>query len=123
MATAEKINLGAKLAAFSEHWSPKLVETIDDYDIKLVKLQGDFVWHSHAAEDELFLVLKGAFRMDFRDRQVTVGAGEMIVVPRGVEHKPFAEQECEILLLERRGVVNTGSADPGSLTRTTLERI
>jgi len=123
MATAEKINLGAKLAAFNEHWSPKLVETIDDYDIKLVKLQGDFVWHSHAAEDELFLVLKGSFRMDFRDRQVTVGAGEMIVVPRGVEHKPFAELECEILLLERRGVVNTGNADPGALTRSTIERI
>jgi mannose-6-phosphate isomerase-like protein (cupin superfamily) len=123
MATAEKINLGAKLAAFSEHWSPMLVETIDDYDIKLVKLQGDFVWHSHAAEDELFLVLKGAFRMDFRDRQVTLGAGEMIVVPRGVEHKPFAEQECEVLLLERRGVVNTGNAAPGALTRSTIERI
>jgi len=123
MATAEKINLGAKLAAFSEHWSPKLVETIDDYDIKLVKLEGDFVWHSHAAEDELFLVLKGSLRMDFRDREVTVGAGEMIVVPRGVEHKPFAELECEILLLECRGVVNTGNADPGALTQSTIERI
>ena len=123
MATAEKINLAEKLAAFAEHWNPKLVETLDDYDIKLVKLLGDFVWHSHVAEDELFLVLKGAFRMDFRDRQVTVGAGEMIVVPRGVEHKPCAERECEVLLLERRGVVNTGSANPGVLTRTTLERI
>ncbi|HEY8015861.1 MAG TPA: cupin domain-containing protein [Dongiaceae bacterium] len=123
MAAADKINLAEKLAAFSEHWNPKLVDTIDDYDIKLVKLLGDFVWHSHATEDELFLVLKGAFRMDFRDRQVRVGAGEMIVVPRGVEHKPFAEQECEILLLERRGVVNTGNADPGALTRSAPERI
>jgi len=123
MAAADRINLAEKLAAFSEHWNPKLVDTIDDYDIKLVKLLGDFVWHSHAAEDELFLVLKGAFRMDFRDRQVSVGAGEMIVVPRGVEHKPFAEQECEILLLERRGVVNTGNADPGALTRSAPERI
>ena len=85
MASAEKINLAEKLATFGEHWNPKLVETLDDYDIKLVKLLGDFVWHSHEGEDELFLVLKGAFRMDFRDRQVSVGAGEMIVVPRGVD--------------------------------------
>jgi mannose-6-phosphate isomerase-like protein (cupin superfamily) len=123
MARAERINLAEKLAAFAEHWNPKLVETLDDYEIKLVKLLGDFVWHSHPAEDELFLVLKGAFRMDFRDRQVTVGAGEMIVVPRGVEHKPYAAEECEILLLERRGVVNTGDAAAGTLTRSTLERI
>jgi mannose-6-phosphate isomerase-like protein (cupin superfamily) len=123
MATAEKINLAERLAGFSTHWDPKLVETLDDYEIKLVKLLGDFVWHSHAAEDELFLVLKGAFRMDFRDRQVTVGAGELIVVPRGVEHKPYAEQECEILLLERRGVVNTSNADASALTRSILERI
>ena len=123
MAAADRINLAEKLAAFSEHWSPKLVDTVDDYDIKLVKLKGDFVWHRHAEEDELFLVLKGSFRMDFRDRQVDLTAGEMIVVPRGVEHKPYAESECEVLLLERRGVVNTGDAAPGALTRATIERI
>ena len=123
MAAADLINLAEKLAAFSEHWSPKLVDTVDDYDIKLVKLKGDFVWHRHAEEDELFLVLKGSFRMDFRDRQVDLAAGEMIVVPRGVEHKPYAESECEVLLLERRGVVNTGDAAPGALTRATIERI
>ena len=123
MAAADRINLAEKLAAFSEHWSPKLVDTVDDYDIKLVKLKGDFVWHRHAEEDELFLVLKGSFRMDFRDRQVDLAAGEMIVVPRGVEHKPYAESECEVLLLERRGVVNTGDAAPGALTRATIERI
>ena len=123
MAAGERINLGQKLAGFTEYWHPKLVDTIDDYEIKVVKLKGDFVWHRHAAEDELFLVLKGAFRMDFRDRQVAVGAGEMIVVPRGVEHKPYAEQECEILLLERRGVVNTGDAPAGALTRGPVERI
>ena len=123
MATGERINLGQKLASFAEHWHPKLVDTIDDYEIKVVKLIGDFVWHRHAEADELFLVLKGALRMDFRDRQVSVAAGEMIVVPRGVEHKPYAEQECEILLLERRGVVNTGDAPAGALTRGQLERI
>ncbi|HXQ42002.1 MAG TPA: cupin domain-containing protein [Candidatus Udaeobacter sp.] len=123
MAQGERINLGQKLASFAEHWHPKLVDTVDDYEIKVVKLLGDFVWHRHAGEDELFLVLKGAFRMDFRDRQVSLSAGEMIVVPRGVEHKPFAEQECEILLLERRGVVNTGDATAGALTRGPVERI
>ncbi len=123
MATGDRINLGQKLASFAEHWHPKLVDTIDDYEIKVVKLMGDFIWHRHAEADELFLVLKGRLRMDFRDRQVSVAAGEMIVVPRGVEHKPYAEQECEILLLERRGVVNTGDAPAGALTRGQLERI
>jgi len=123
MATGDRINLGQKLASFAEHWHPKLVDTIDDYEIKVVKLMGDFIWHRHAEADELFLVLKGRLRMDFRDRQVSVAAGEMIVVPRGVEHKPFAEQECEILLLERRGVVNTGDATAGALTRGPVERI
>jgi len=123
MAAGERINLGKKLASFAEHWHPKLVDTIDDYEIKVVKVLGDFVWHSHPSEDELFLVLKGALRMDFRDRQVSLSAGEMIVVPRGVEHKPFAERECEILLLERRGVVNTGDAPAGALTRGPVERI
>jgi len=123
MATGDRINLGQKLASFAEHWHPKLVDTIDDYEIKVVKLMGDFIWHRHAEADELFLVLKGRLRMDFRDRQVSVAAGEMIVVPRGVEHKPYAEQECEILLLERRGVINTGDAPAGALTRGQLERI
>lgn len=123
MAAGKRINLAQKLASFAEHWHPKLVDTIDDYEIKVVKLMGDFVWHRHAEEDELFLVLKGTFRMDFRDREVPVGAGEMIVVPRGVEHKPYAERECEILLLERRGVVNTGDAPAGALTRDVVERI
>jgi mannose-6-phosphate isomerase-like protein (cupin superfamily) len=123
MAQGTRINLAEKLAAFADHWSPKLVETVDGYDVKLVKVQGDFVWHTHDAEDELFLVLKGRFRMDFRDRQVEVGPGEMIVVPKGVEHKPYAAEECEVLLLERAGVVNTGDAAPGALTQARLDRI
>jgi mannose-6-phosphate isomerase-like protein (cupin superfamily) len=123
MADAVRINLSEKLSRVSEHWSPKLVETLDDYEVKVVKIKGDFVWHKHDAEDEMFIVLKGGFRMDFRDRQVALNAGELIVVPRGVEHKPFAAEECEIMLLERRGVVNTGDAERGDYTRDKLERI
>jgi mannose-6-phosphate isomerase-like protein (cupin superfamily) len=123
MADGIRVNLGEKLARFTDRWSPKVVETVDDYEVKLVKIKGDFVWHKHDDEDELFLVVNGAFRMDFRDRQVELGAGDMIVVPRGVEHKPYAEHDCEILLLERRGVVNTGDAEPGAFTRAELERI
>jgi mannose-6-phosphate isomerase-like protein (cupin superfamily) len=123
MADGVRINLKEKLAAVREHWNPALVDTIDDYDIKIVKLLGDFVWHKHDKEDELFVVLSGSFRMDFRDRQVTLRTGEMIVVPRGIEHKPCAEAECEVLLLERRGMVNTGDAAPGAYTRRTLEKV
>ena len=123
MAQGTRISLADKLAQFDERWSPKVVETLDDYEIKLVKVEGDFVWHKHDDADELFLVLKGSLRMDFRDRQVVVGAGEIIVVPKGVEHKPYAAEPCEMLLLERRGVVNTGDAPVGAYTRTELERI
>jgi mannose-6-phosphate isomerase-like protein (cupin superfamily) len=120
---AEKVNLAEKLATFSETWSPKLVGALDGYDIKLVKLEGDFVWHSHAEEDELFLVVEGGFRMDFRDRSVELSAGEFLVVPRGVEHKPYAAEPCSVLLLERAGVVNTGDAAPEARTVTEPERI
>jgi mannose-6-phosphate isomerase-like protein (cupin superfamily) len=117
MAEARVIRLTDKLARIAESWSPRIVETLDDYDIKLVRLDGDFLWHSHADADELFLVVSGSFRMDFRDRQETVAAGELIVVPRGMEHKPCAEQPCEVLLFERRGLVNTGDAAPSARTR------
>ncbi len=123
MADGVRINLREKLASVREHWNPALVDTIDDYDIKIVKLLGDFVWHKHDTEDELFVVLSGSFRMDFRDRQVTLQSGDMIVVPRGVEHKPYAEAECDVLLLERGGVVNTGDAAPGAYTRRTPEKV
>ncbi len=119
----EKVNLTEKLRLIGEHWKPHLVAELDDYEIKLVRIKGDFVWHKHDEEDELFLVIKGGFRMDFRDRQVEVGEGELIVVPKGIEHKPFAEQECQVMLLERRGVINTGDAPAGELTRQTTPRI
>ena len=115
MAEGVRVNLAEKLAQFSERWSPKIVETIDDYEVKVVKIDGDFVWHRHAEADELFIVLAGRLRMDFRDRRVEVGPGELIVVPRGVEHKPFAEN-CEMILLERQGVANTGDGPPTART-------
>jgi mannose-6-phosphate isomerase-like protein (cupin superfamily) len=103
-----KVNIAEKFGLFSERWSPKLVGQLDDYEIKLVRIEGDFLWHSHEKEDELFLVVEGSFRMDFRDRSVEVHAGEFLVVPKRVEHKPFAQRECKIMLFERKGVPNTG---------------
>jgi len=106
----EAINLAAKLQQFSDHWSPKVVAELNDYQLKLVKLEGDFVWHAHEHTDELFLVLHGQLRIVFRDGEVRLSAGEMYVVPRGVEHMPVADEECHVLLVEPRGVVNTGEA-------------
>ena len=119
----EKVNLGEKLSLFSEHWRPKIVGAFDDYEIKVVKIEVDFVWHKHDDEDEVFIVLDGGFRMDFRDRSVEVSAGEMIIVPKGVEHKPFAETECQVMLIERAGVVNTGDAPAGHRTAPEQPRI
>ncbi|HSR71746.1 MAG TPA: cupin domain-containing protein [Kiloniellales bacterium] len=119
----EKTVLAEKFDRVNDYWDPKRVGSVDDYDVKVVKILGDFVWHSHKDEDELFLVVEGAFRMDFRDAQVEVEAGEFIVVPKGIEHKPFAAEECKVLLFERRGVINTGDAPAGALTRGEAERI
>jgi mannose-6-phosphate isomerase-like protein (cupin superfamily) len=109
------INFKKKFAKFSEHWSPKIIARMNDYHFKLVKFQGDFVWHSHADTDEVFITIDGEMRIEFRDDHVNLTAGEMFVVPRGVEHKPFAEKECKILLIEPAGTLNTGDAG-GSLT-------
>lgn len=104
----EAINFAQKFSLFSEQWQPKVVAEMNDYQFKLARLQGDFVWHDHKETDEAFLVLEGSLRIDFRDSSVTLAAGEMYVVPRGVEHKPFAENEVKLMLIEPRGVVNTG---------------
>ncbi|UCH74556.1 MAG: cupin domain-containing protein [Rhodospirillales bacterium] len=119
----EKVNLAGKFALFDDRWSPKLVAVLDDYDIKLAKLEGEFVWHKHDGDDEFFLVVDGHLSIDFRDRTVDLDAGEFLVVPKGVEHRPRAERECRVLLIERAGVVNTGDAPAGALTRHTLDRI
>jgi mannose-6-phosphate isomerase-like protein (cupin superfamily) len=102
------INLQQKFALFTEQWQPKVVAEMNDYQFKIVKLQGDFIWHNHQDTDETFLVIDGELRIDFRDGAVRIGPGEMFVVPKGVEHKPFAEHEVRLMLIEPRGVKNTG---------------
>lgn len=104
------INLLEKFSLFSEHWSPRVVAEMNDYQFKLVKLEGSFVWHNHADTDEVFVVVEGQMGIEFRDREVHLSQGEMLVVPRGVEHRPFAEKECKVMLIEPRGVVSTGDA-------------
>lgn len=106
--TYEAINFAAKLGLFDDHWQPRVIAEMNDYQFKLVKFQGDFVWHDHADTDETFVVLDGRMRIDFRDGAVEIEAGEMFVVPRGVEHKPYAENEVKVMLIEPRGVLNTG---------------
>jgi mannose-6-phosphate isomerase-like protein (cupin superfamily) len=109
------INFRDKLAKFSDHWSPKVVAEMNDYQFKLVKLQGEFVWHDHKHTDEVFIVLSGQMDIEFRDEVVRVGAGEMFVVPKGKEHRTRAAEECHALVIEPRGVVNTGDTG-GDLT-------
>ena len=104
------INLATKLAQFSEHWSPRVVAEMNDYQFKVVKLQGDFVWHSHPDTDEAFLVIDGEMEIGFRDAAVTLRAGEMYIVPKGVEHRPVAREEVHLLLIEPTGTPNTGDA-------------
>ena len=106
----EAINFEDKLSLFREHWQPKVIAEMNDYQFKVVKLQGDFIWHDHDNTDETFIVLEGVLRIDFRDGAVQLSAGEMFVVPKGVEHKPYAEHEVKLLLIEPRGVPNTGHA-------------
>ena len=108
--TYRAINFAQKFSLFDEQWQPKVVAEMNDYQFKVVKLQGDFIWHDHQDTDETFIVLDGELRIDFRDGAVRIGPGEMFVVPKGVEHKPFAEREVRLLLIEPRGVPNTGGA-------------
>lgn len=111
----DAINLGERFAKFSEQWSPKVIARLNDYEVKLVRLEGEFVWHDHADTDELFLVLDGRLTIQLRDRDIHLGPGELYVVPRGIEHCPRAEGEVRAMLIEPIGVVNTGEAG-GALT-------
>ncbi|MBB4819284.1 mannose-6-phosphate isomerase-like protein (cupin superfamily) [Pseudomonas alcaligenes] len=104
----QSINLLHKVSLFSEQWNPKVVAEMNDYQFKVVRIEGDFIWHSHADTDEAFLVLEGQLRIDLRDGAVLLGPGELYVVPKGVEHKPYAEGEVKMMLIEPRGVLNTG---------------
>lgn len=105
----QPINFQEKLAKFSEQWSPKIIAQMNDYHFKIVKIRGEFVWHDHPETDEVFIVLQGKLELQFRDGNVVISEGEMFVVPKGVEHKPVAEHECQILLVEPAGTVNTGA--------------
>lgn len=118
-----KINIAEKLSKFSDHWAPKLLGRVNDTDIRIVKIIGDFDWHSHANEDEMFLVINGEMRMAFRDRTEIVREGEFIIVPRGTEHRPGADEECHVLLIEPSSVVNTGDGEASERTVSKLEKI
>ena len=111
----KKINLEDKLSKFSEHWSPKVIAEMNDYQFKLAKIEGEFVWHEHPDTDEVFIVIEGTMQIEFEDRTIELSEGEMLIVPKGVRHKPYAEAECKVMLVEPRGVVNTGDAE-GDLT-------
>lgn len=106
----EAINFSEKLSRFSEHWKPKIIAQMNDYHFKVVKLQGEFVWHKHDDTDEVFIVLDGEMSIAFKDGSVLLKSGEMFVVPKGAEHKPVAGQECKIMLVEPAGTINTGDA-------------
>ena len=106
-----KINLMEKLSSFSDHWSPKVIAEMNDYQFKLVKIKGDFIWHNHAYTDEVFIVIEGCMCIEFEDRTIELSEGEMYVVPKGVNHKPYAQEECKIMLVEPRNVVNTGDKE------------
>ncbi len=105
------INLAEKLSLFSEQWQPKVIAELNEYQFKIVKIEGDFIWHGHVDTDEAFLVIEGILRIDFRDGHVLVNPGELFIVPKGVEHKPYAENEVKMMLIEPRGVLNTGHED------------
>ena len=105
------INLTEKLSLFSKHWSPKIIAQVNDHHFKLVKLMGEFVWHAHENTDEVFIVLEGELTIDFRDGAAVLGPGEMIVIPKDVEHRPRAQKECQVMLVEYAGTVNTGDAE------------
>jgi len=118
----EKVNVAEKLEAIGDYWNPRVVGELNGQQVKLVKMKGEFVWHRHENEDEMFLVVKGRLRMEFRDKHVSVERGEFIVVPRGVEHRPVAEEETHVLLFEPASTLNTGNVR-NERTREKLERI
>ena len=107
----EKINLKEKLSKFSDHWSPKVIAEMNNYQFKLVKIQGEFVWHNHDDTDETFIVIEGEMKIEFENETLELNEGDMFVVPKGIEHKPWAENECKVMIIEPRGVVNTGSSE------------
>src|SRR5688572_5804057 len=118
----EKVNIAEKLSLFTDHWNPRIIGELNGQHVKAVKLKGEFIWHHHDHEDELFLVMKGVLKMEFRDRTETIKPGEFIIVPHGVEHKPVADEEVEILLFEPASTLNTGNIK-NERTKENLETI
>ena len=118
----DKINIREKFSGFSDQWAPKVIAEMNDYQFKLVKIKGDFVWHNHADTDEAFIVIEGEMSIEFEDKTIDLSEGEMYVVPKGVEHKPYADEECKVMIIEPRGVVNTGNTE-GNLTASNDEWI
>jgi mannose-6-phosphate isomerase-like protein (cupin superfamily) len=112
----EKVNLAEKFGLINEHWRPKVVGELNGQEVKLVKFQGEFPWHQHETEDEMFMAMKGKFRIEFRDKTVELSEGEFVIVPRGVEHRPVAENEVEVLLFEPKNVLNTGTIEDEQFT-------
>ena len=119
----KKVNLAEKFAMIAEHWRPKVVGELNGQEVKLVKFQGKFPWHHHEAEDEMFLAVKGSFRIEFRDKNVELKEGEFVIVPRGVEHRPVAESEVEVLLFEPANLKNTGNIEDEKFTASVNERL
>jgi len=107
----EQVNVREKLSRFSDHWNPRVVAELNGQHVKLVKFKGEFVWHDHANEDELFFVIRGQFRMEFRDRSISLSEGEFLVVPSGVEHRPVADEEVEVMLFEPAKIKHTGEVE------------
>jgi len=118
-----KVNLAEKFALIDEHWRPKIVGELNGQEVKLVKIQGEFPWHHHEAEDEMFLAIKGSFRIEFRDKTVELSEGDFVIVPRGVEHRPVAEHEAEVLLFEPKDVLNTGNIEDAQFTAPVGDKI
>jgi mannose-6-phosphate isomerase-like protein (cupin superfamily) len=119
----EKVNLAKKFALINEHWRPKVVGELNGQEVKLVKFQGAFPWHHHEREDEMFLAVKGNFRLEFRDKTVELAPGEFVIVPRGVEHRPVADEEVEVLLFEPKNVLNTGNVTDAEFTAPVGDKI
>lgn len=120
--TIEKVNINERLALFSDYWNPRIAGELNGQQVKLVKLKGEFVWHKHDNEDELFFVIEGSLRMEFRDKAIEVSENEFLIVPKGVEHRPVAHEEVSVMLFEPNTTLNTGD-QAGPLTRQTLDRI
>ena len=119
----KKVSLAEKFALINEHWRPKVVGELNGQEVKLVKFQGEFPWHHHEAEDEMFLAVKGSFRIEFRDKTVELAPGEFVIVPRGVEHRPVADEEVEVLLFEPKNVLNTGNVEDEKFTAPVGDKI